>query len=74
MAYLLGSGIRVLTLVSLACSSRLALTYGSAATIRFPQKLPDVDLTIYEKSAGVGGTWFNNRYPYVSSSASHNAE
>ncbi|KAM5531996.1 hypothetical protein V8D89_014330 [Ganoderma adspersum] len=31
--------------------------------IRFPQKIPNVDLTIYEKNAGVGGTWFSNRYP-----------
>ena len=31
--------------------------------IRFPQKSPNIDLTIYEKSAGVGGTWYNNRYP-----------
>ncbi|TFK83063.1 FAD/NAD-P-binding domain-containing protein [Polyporus arcularius HHB13444] len=36
---------------------------GITAGIRFPQKIPKVDLTIYEKSAGVGGTWFNNRYP-----------
>ncbi|TVY87681.1 putative sterigmatocystin biosynthesis monooxygenase [Lachnellula willkommii] len=25
--------------------------------------LPGVDLTIYEKNAGVGGTWYENRYP-----------
>ena len=31
--------------------------------VRFPQKIPNVELTIYEKSAGVGGTWFNNRFP-----------
>ena len=31
--------------------------------IRFSQKIPNIDLTIYEKSAGVGGTWYNNRYP-----------
>ena len=31
--------------------------------LRFPQKIPNVDLTIYEKSAGIGGTWYNNRYP-----------
>ena len=30
---------------------------------RFPQKIPNVELAIYEKSAGVGGTWYNNRYP-----------
>ncbi|TFK83066.1 FAD/NAD(P)-binding domain-containing protein [Polyporus arcularius HHB13444] len=38
---------------------------GILAGIRFPQKIPNVDLTIYEKSAGVGGTWYNNRYPGV---------
>ncbi|KAI8971008.1 FAD/NAD-P-binding domain-containing protein [Trametes punicea] len=36
---------------------------GITAGIRFQQKLPDVGLTIYEKSAGVGGVWFNNKYP-----------
>ncbi|KAI0372040.1 FAD/NAD-P-binding domain-containing protein [Pilatotrama ljubarskyi] len=36
---------------------------GITAGIRFPQKIPNVELTIYEKSAGVGGTWFNNNYP-----------
>ncbi|KAI0364846.1 FAD/NAD-P-binding domain-containing protein [Pilatotrama ljubarskyi] len=36
---------------------------GITAGVRFPQKIPGVELTIYEKSAGVGGTWFNNKYP-----------
>ncbi|EIW53862.1 FAD/NAD-P-binding domain-containing protein [Trametes versicolor FP-101664 SS1] len=36
---------------------------GITAGVRFPQKIPNVDLTIYEKSAGVGGTWYNNKYP-----------
>ncbi|OSD03668.1 FAD/NAD-P-binding domain-containing protein [Trametes coccinea BRFM310] len=36
---------------------------GILAGIRFPQKVPNVEVTIYEKSAGVGGTWFNNNYP-----------
>ncbi|KAI0737191.1 FAD/NAD-P-binding domain-containing protein [Daedaleopsis nitida] len=36
---------------------------GITAGIRFPQKIPNLDLVIYEKSGGVGGTWFNNRYP-----------
>ncbi|KAI0628458.1 FAD/NAD-P-binding domain-containing protein [Trametes polyzona] len=36
---------------------------GITAGVRFPQKIPNVELTIYEKSAGVGGTWFNNKYP-----------
>ena len=41
---------------------RILLSY-SRAGCRFPQKIPNVELTIYEKSAGVGGTWFNNRFP-----------
>ncbi|KAI0761050.1 hypothetical protein BD413DRAFT_617293 [Trametes elegans] len=36
---------------------------GITAGVRFPQKIPGLDLTIYEKSAGVGGTWYNNKYP-----------
>ncbi|KAL7277474.1 hypothetical protein ACG7TL_008395 [Trametes sanguinea] len=36
---------------------------GVTAGIRSRQKLPNVQLTIYEKSAGIGGAWFNNRYP-----------
>ncbi|KAI0761051.1 FAD/NAD-P-binding domain-containing protein [Trametes elegans] len=36
---------------------------GIIAGVRFPQKIPNVELVIYEKSAGVGGTWFNNNYP-----------
>jgi len=31
--------------------------------IRIPQRLRNVDLKIYEKNEGVGGTWFENRYP-----------
>ncbi len=31
--------------------------------IRIPQRLRNVDLTIYEKNDGVGGTWYENRYP-----------
>lgn len=31
--------------------------------------LPNVSLTVYEKNASVGGTWYENRYPgYVSCS------
>ena len=30
---------------------------------RFQQRVPNLDLTIYEKQAGVGGTWYANRYP-----------
>lgn len=31
--------------------------------IRIPQLLRNIDLTIYEKNQGVGGTWWENRYP-----------
>lgn len=31
--------------------------------VRIPQRLRNVDLTIYEKNSDVGGTWFENRYP-----------
>lgn len=31
--------------------------------IRIPQRLRNVELKIYEKNAGVGGTWWENRYP-----------
>jgi hypothetical protein len=31
--------------------------------IRIPQRLRNIDLKIYEKNAGVGGTWWENRYP-----------
>ena len=30
---------------------------------RLPQKIAKIELNIYEKSAAVGGTWYNNRYP-----------
>ena len=33
--------------------------------IRIPERLRNVDLQIYEKNEGVGGTWFENRYPGV---------
>ncbi|KAI0644768.1 FAD/NAD-P-binding domain-containing protein [Trametes meyenii] len=36
---------------------------GILAGIRFPQKIPGVELTIYEKSEEIGGTWYNNNYP-----------
>ncbi|KAH9841071.1 FAD/NAD-binding domain-containing protein [Rhodofomes roseus] len=36
---------------------------GILAAIRFPQKVPNVDLTIYERNNGIGGTWFTNRFP-----------
>ncbi|EIW55631.1 FAD/NAD-P-binding domain-containing protein [Trametes versicolor FP-101664 SS1] len=36
---------------------------GITAGIRFPQKVPNVELVIYEKGARIGGTWHNNNYP-----------
>ncbi|KAI8934698.1 hypothetical protein NX059_008387 [Plenodomus lindquistii] len=30
--------------------------------IRIPERLRNVELVIYEKNAGVGGTWYENRY------------
>ena len=31
--------------------------------IRIPQRLKNVELTIYEKNNSVGGTWYENKYP-----------
>jgi len=31
--------------------------------VRIPQRLRNVDLQIYEKNDGIGGTWWENRYP-----------
>lgn len=36
---------------------------GIVACIRFAQRIPEIDLCVYEKNADVGGTWFENRYP-----------
>ena len=36
---------------------------GIAAGIRFLQNVPNVELTIYDKNDGIGGTWWSNRYP-----------
>lgn len=33
---------------------------------RFPHKIPNLSLTIYEKNEGLGGTWFENTYPGIS--------
>ncbi|KAK7996419.1 hypothetical protein PG989_004459 [Apiospora arundinis] len=30
-----------------------------------PAKVPEIELTIFEKNADVGGTWFENKYPGV---------
>ncbi|KAI0077436.1 FAD/NAD-binding domain-containing protein [Panus rudis PR-1116 ss-1] len=36
---------------------------GITAGIRFRQRVPNLDMVIYEKNEGIGGTWFANRYP-----------
>lgn len=36
---------------------------GILACIRFTQRIPNLELCIYEKNADIGGTWFENRYP-----------
>ncbi|KAH9486428.1 Putative sterigmatocystin biosynthesis monooxygenase stcW [Psilocybe cubensis] len=36
---------------------------GIVAGIRFRQRVPNMDLTIYESLPAVGGTWYANRYP-----------
>ncbi|KAI1613524.1 cyclohexanone monooxygenase [Exophiala viscosa] len=36
---------------------------GILASIRLPQRIPNLSLQIYEKNADIGGTWFENRYP-----------
>ncbi|KAJ5946109.1 hypothetical protein N7454_002948 [Penicillium verhagenii] len=36
---------------------------GILSCIRFVQKVPNLDLCIYDKNPDIGGTWFENRYP-----------
>ncbi|KAJ7622059.1 FAD/NAD-P-binding domain-containing protein [Roridomyces roridus] len=36
---------------------------GILAAIRFQQKVPNLELNIYEKEDAIGGTWRANRYP-----------
>ncbi|KAJ5595436.1 uncharacterized protein N7459_001644 [Penicillium hispanicum] len=36
---------------------------GIIACIRFAQRIPNLDLCVYDKNADIGGTWFENRYP-----------
>ena len=38
---------------------------GILAGIRFPQRVKDIELVIYDKNEEVGGTWFENRYPGI---------
>jgi cation diffusion facilitator CzcD-associated flavoprotein CzcO len=34
---------------------------GILTAIRFPQHIKNLDLTVYEKNEGPGGTWFENK-------------
>ena len=34
---------------------------GILTAIRFPQRIPNLELVIYEKNADIGGTWYENR-------------
>jgi cation diffusion facilitator CzcD-associated flavoprotein CzcO len=36
---------------------------GILASIRFPQRIPNLELQVYEKNPDIGGTWYENRYP-----------
>jgi hypothetical protein len=36
---------------------------GILTAIRFPQRIPNLELQIYEKNPDISGTWFENRYP-----------
>ncbi|KAI0701861.1 FAD/NAD-P-binding domain-containing protein [Cytidiella melzeri] len=38
---------------------------GILCALRFRQNIPHLDFKIYEKQAGVGGTWYANQYPGV---------
>lgn len=35
---------------------------GILTAIRFPQRVPNLELVVYEKNADIGGTWYENRY------------
>ena len=36
---------------------------GILSAIKFPAKVKELDLRIYDKNEEVGGTWFENKYP-----------
>ena len=36
---------------------------GIIASIRFRQRIPNLDFCMYEKNEDIGGTWLENRYP-----------
>ncbi|KAK3330814.1 hypothetical protein B0H66DRAFT_75606 [Apodospora peruviana] len=38
---------------------------GVCAAIRIPERIPNIDLVVYEKNDGIGGVWWLNNYPGV---------
>ena len=38
---------------------------GILAAIRFPRRVPNLELVLYDKNPEIGGTWYENRYPGV---------
>ncbi|KAJ2893258.1 hypothetical protein MKZ38_008853 [Zalerion maritima] len=38
---------------------------GILASIRFPRRIPNLELTVYDKNPEIGGTWYESRYPGV---------
>ena len=38
---------------------------GILASIRFPRRIRNLDLVVYDKNPEVGGTWYENRYPGI---------
>lgn len=36
---------------------------GILSCIRFRQRIPNIEICVYEKNPDIGGTWFENRYP-----------
>lgn len=36
---------------------------GILTSIKFRQRIPNLDICVYEKNEDIGGTWFENRYP-----------
>lgn len=44
---------------------------GIIASIRFRQRIPNVDLCVYEKNEDIGGTWLENRYPGCACGKAH---
>ncbi|KAM0543828.1 hypothetical protein ACHAPJ_012135 [Fusarium lateritium] len=44
---------------------------GILTAIRFPQRIPNVELTIYDKNPDIGGTWYENTYAGVGYVPSH---